>query len=337
MAKKVLLVIIIVFVSIPYVSAQDSTKMKPNDDIKNQIEKVIEDGYIRIPKNDFDEIIENKISKKVDERFNFSLVIIGVIITTFGAVGAYAFRVMIKNTVAEELQNQSNRYIEDYKFYELDGRLRAITKEFDEFTDLISTSSESAEIKRYTEKQNDLVPECEDLLLEITALDIKQLKVNKLLSKVIDQLTYMYYTTLVADLPKMEKLIKEYEPKCDIPVTTYTNLAILYKELYAKLTDDEFKVKGLEHCKKASGKQPLYGDSRGTELLFYAIDFYNNKSDEAKKNAKKLLQKILKNEPLAKHTKSRIDIDRRLYGQYIDNLAKELKSEFEELDKIGQA
>ena len=291
--------------------------------LRSEVDSILKEKYYtRIPNNDFDEIIASKISTEVDNKFNFWIIVIGVFITAIGTIGVYAFKNMIKQTIAEELKNQSNKYIEDYKLFEFEGRLKIVTKEFD---DLVKANL----VAEYTR----LVPECEDLLKEIKTLDLKELKINKLLSKTIDQLTYMYYITLAADLPKMEELIKGHESLTDIPVTAYTNLAILYSELYALLGDESYKIHGIGYCEKASTKNPLYGESRGIHLLFYAIDFFINKKDEARENARKILQKVLKVNSLSFDTMNRLNRDRRKYGEYIENLENVLSKEFEDLSQ----
>lgn len=277
-----------------------------------------EKDYTRIPNKDFDELIENKISSKVDDKFHFWFIVIGIFVGALGAIGGYAFNNMIKQKITEELKTQSNKYVEEYKRYELTGRLRSITGNFKQ-------SASGDQLK--------LVSECEDLLKEIKTLDTKELKINELLSDTIDQLTYMYYITLAADLPKMENLIKSHESMCNIPVTSYTNLAILYLELYTLLGEEKYKTHCIEYCEKASDKDLLYGESRGTQLRLYAVDYVDNKNTKSKEDAKKLLQKVLKVDSLAYYTLSRVNRDtQRSQDHYISNLKNDLPSEFEELN-----
>lgn len=113
--------------------------------------------------------------------------------------------------------------------------------------------------------QRFLATDYENLLKEIDKLipnEQMNKDIKKLLLDTINQLIYIYYITLAIDPAKMEELIDIHEPKCEIAITTYMNLGILYSQLCKIYLSESYKDHCLKYCKITSQNSSIYGESR---------------------------------------------------------------------------
>jgi hypothetical protein len=287
-----------------------------------------EKNYTRIPNEDFDELIDNKVATKINEKFTFWITLIGVLIGAIAGVAAYAFNNKMKQLISEQVTTLSDQKMESIRRYILDSRKYTLRSDLEVIKNKINTN-----------------PKSEANIIDARRLleEIKEFKNPELLSDIIDLLAVAYSRN--RNPKEIEKLIETNEGSCEIKETTYMNAAILYMDLYELDGSAWYKENSLKYCKVSAQKVPHYGEPQGIMLLTYAIDYVNNPNKDIKQssieNAKKLIDEILTGSDFltAYYTVDRLNRDKKskVFNKYIFEFETVLSEEFSKLYERSKA
>ncbi|MFD0862432.1 hypothetical protein ACFQ1M_09425 [Sungkyunkwania multivorans] len=291
--------------------------------VEQRVDSIIAEGqYTRIPNEDFETIIDNKVSVKINEKLRFWVTIIGLFITALGGLGAYTFNNKIQQIIKEQADKQVKSKFEsinedllDYAKFAAKSKLEDLKKKYD-----IDPNSELNVI------------EGKKLLSELDTHEHIEL-----LPETIDLVGLMNYTRRKA--PEIDKLIENYGERFELKETTYMNAAILHMDDYELNGSKYSKQQCVDYCNFVSKRIPHYGEPKGTLILLYAIDHQNaivpEEKEDILKTVRVLIQDILKGSSgqLASSTVSRINRDKKstIFGHYISHIETQLPEEFSAL------
>jgi hypothetical protein len=257
-------------------SQNDQNKI---DSIQKKLDTLIQrtddKSYTRIPRNDFESIIENKINSEVHAEMHEWQWIIGVVLTILGFLFLFYFKNRLKSEVAASVE-RSMEIINKKIDTQFKNKLEV-------FWDDLARSA----IKRAVESQflgSEIKISLEKLLNDESITLQDEMKV-----KVIDALvSYYFYSQDKDKTEQMIKLVKSYENGLYLTTQTYANLAIAFTISYSIYGTESDRTNALEYCDKSIKRLPDYGTAYALKLEVYII-YYVKGTEEEKVDAKKLL------------------------------------------------
>jgi hypothetical protein len=245
-----------------------------------------EKNYVRIPRNDFDNIIDNKVNAEVRSVMHEWQWLIGAVLTVLSFLAVFFFKSQLKSEVATNVNAIEKRLADKIDSHEkeignnIDAHLDESLSVF--WDDLANYNIQQAEARGY--KGADLKESLEKLLNTKTITLKDDMKV-----KVIDALGYYYFYSDDKDkTQKMISLVKKYEDDLHLATQTYANLAIAFTNNYNLYGIMEDRVNALEYCDKSIRRVPDYGTSYALKLEINAMYYVKGTADE-KEEAKKCI------------------------------------------------
>lgn len=336
--KKITKLLIIILVSICFsingISGLEAQNVKSpivgsnevNDSLKAQIiklEKQIEQGsYTRIPNEDFENIIDNKIQKSMRDTVNWWLFVIAALFSVLGfLVNKYAKAYLqaiiddkvnnLKKESEEKIKSISNHYFSSVIESLLDFKIDMITKKNNKIDETVVD-----DLKSYLSDENMIINEQKKVFL----IDII--------------MRCYYYNNYPQRIEKMIDLIREYEEKFTLIETTYANAAIAFSGMYDRYGTKDFLISAIENCNKSIKILPDYGLAFAQKIELCIMAISKAFDDTEKKQYKNELLKVFKDIEnntstyLCTELIDRLAIDKNSYlGSYLDKLYDEYPDE----------
>ncbi|WP_299550426.1 hypothetical protein [Seonamhaeicola sp.] len=373
MKKRMLLVLFIVTIPLSVLFPQDTTRVELRSDLKNQIEEIIDDSYIRIPKKDFDTMIENRLSNLVNSKINALIGITVGLITLLSLFSIFQFnksRVSNEKLIEAQVNIAAKESILDIQsFYKdnIESKLAEIEKRLTQNIDLLKKDNESSltQIHEQIEKAKTQVKKAEDYLtnLEIESLtnliitekkyqlpedlnraqnilnDIEASENKFQIPTVVNLLSYIYYDQ--KQYNEVNDLISTYEKDFKLKSNTYINGALTALNDYHNYNSLNQRHKCIEYLDKSLELTQGYGEALGLKLEVYMMDFLRADDDAVKQASKssalKVIDGILHSENRAPsyETLSRLERDAQnaSYNKYVITLFTEFPEKMDALLK----
>jgi hypothetical protein len=296
------------------------------DSLQDKIEKLnqkIEEGdYTRIPNQDFENIVDNKIEKSLRETLRWWLFIIAALVSALGfLVNKYAKSYLqsvvdekvnlLKKENEDKIKSISTRYFSTVIESLLDFKVETITKKNHKVDEAVVD-----DLKNYLNDESLNIPEAKKVSL-------------------IDTIMRCYYYSIYPQrIEKMIDLIKEYEEKLTLLQTTYVNAAIAFGDMYDRYGNRDFMTSALENCNKSIKILPDYGLAYALKLELYIMAM-SKAFDEAdlqqnERELKRVFADIDNNKStyLCKELIERFEIDKNTFmAPYLDKLYEDFPDE----------
>lgn len=313
--KKVLFIISIIAIPISYSNhscAQDPTKDSLQKRIAVLEAAMSEEGYTRIPNQDFENIIDNKIRSSIKDTLEWWLIILGALVSLIGfLINKYA-KVYLEDRITKkslELQKINDEKINQLASKYFSGVLETMVDfklEMIEKKDFKVDETTVEELKTYL---ND---------------DSLKISYNKKVHLIDVIMTCYYYSDLGNRNQNMIRLIKEYEEKYTLLPTTYANAAIAFKSLYHYYGNKASFDSTLENIDKSLKALPDYGLAFALKIELYIMAL--NKSYDANevKDYEEKLLKVFKeidinnSKVLMQELISRMKVDSKSMEPYLE-------------------
>lgn len=300
------------------------------DSLKSVISKlensVNSGSYTRIPNKDFETIIDNKIERSVQETVRWWLFIIGVIISVLSfLVTKFAINQLqnivdekvklLRNENEEKIKNISAHYFSSVIDSLIDFKIETITKK----DSLVDESS-----------VDDLMTYLKDESLHVS---------NKKKVILIDTIMLCYYLNNYDQrLLKMINLIREYEDKYTLNVTTYANAAIAFNDMYERYGTKDYLNSAIENCNKCIRITPYYGVAFAQKIEAYIMAISKSFDEPERKTYETELLKVFKDiennsSPyLCSEIVNRFEGDKTTYlAQYLEKLYQDYPEQMKKI------
>ncbi|KJD36215.1 hypothetical protein PW52_06350 [Tamlana sedimentorum] len=369
MKTKIITVFLILILPIFTLFSQDSTKVKQTPPLKTQIEEIIDDNYIRIPKKDFDTILENRLSNLVNSKINTLIGITAGLITLLSLFSIFQFN---KSKVSNEklIQAEVNiaakeSIVEIQKFYKenIESKLSEIEKRFEQNIELLKKENKSSlnQIHEQIEKAKTQVKRAEDYItnLEIESLtklivndnkyevpedlirtqnllnDVESTNNTFQIPSVVNLLSYIYYGQ--KQYNEVNELISKYEKEFKLKSTTYINGALTAFNDYHNYNSINQRFKCMEYLDKSLELTQGYGQALALKLEVLMMDILRTEDELKKQDIKASAQKVIKgilnseNKAPAYETFSRLERDAKNlnFKKYVSQLFIELPNDMD--------
>ncbi len=250
--------------------------------------KLTENNYTRIPKEDFDNLINNQVDSKVVE-------------------ASEKLKEYVNGLINQEFQD-INVFISDAKRTIFNDELEKLQKR------IVNNSNHNRD------EYNRIEDQLKTLLKRTEEAGEAELSIT-----IIDELVKCYYINYKNN--EISEIIMAYQDKFDLTVTTLANAAIAYANLYELDGSNVYKEMTLKYCLQAFNKNPVYGEPTSMELIIYMIDYIRAQNEDDKNTAfqyaQRLIDKINSGSSYywANQTIRRLNIDKEvLFEQYIVKL-----------------
>jgi len=373
--KSAFLIVITVLFSVlildSLIQAQDKDPVAESTELQVALDKFIDEQYIRIPKKDFDILIDNKVTSEINSKIT---TIIGFIVALIGVLSALSIfqtnrtRDLLKAQVDVEMskflgeaKGEIRKYYEDQLDHRIDEINDRLNKSFNETRQERNESLK--EIQKQINQAQQQIDRSEDYLMNVEYEELYDKIVVKastveniegrtlrlledaeakgktqLMPGIINLLSFIYY-----DLRKyndVTQLISKYEDSFKLKSTSYVNAALTALNdyhLYNSLTQ---RNKAIEYLDKSLELTRGYGEAQALKLEIYGMDYLRNnlvepKKEQALKAGKVVFSEILNSESYAPayETVNRLEGDRKNidYKKYIDVIYDIFSHEMEEL------
>lgn len=352
----------------------------PVDSILATLQKINialeERNYTRIPIKEFDDKLNQAVSKDIDSRW-------GKLIALFAGIGGvllYAIYRSVISNIKEEMRKDMDKKMEemnkgmDKKFTDLTGSLTEkishvylttvkdqYEKQISELEKMYVTKIEQLEVKMKDLDAQSLMTKGNLIRNEIIKMrdqksytideynklkgyvnDVEKLNDNRLMSDLLNDLTYAaYYNRKEKEiLPVMDKYMDR--PDIDIRENSYINVASGLFYVYATSKDTELKKKAFTYINKSLEKVSDYGEALGLKLEFYMVDLEKAKTEVEKADVRRealfTLDQTLSSHYASKEADSRFKrvSTNATEKKYIEMLKNEFKMEMEKLEETSK-
>lgn len=278
-------------------------------------QRLDEKNYTRVPADDFEKLLDNKVSAEV---YNSLWKWIAGIVVFIGFVGYLVrqySRTLISEDVQKEVDKRNKEVLDKLNSIEKelqrenqaqDQKIQTLQNDFVKFgeaqqtfreettkmiDDKLKTSfnvisdnvADSIE-KKVSEKKFkgvDLINEIE-AALKNSGFNFSNPKKIKLIDSLVN---CYYYTTEAKDRSeKIINIVKEYEKELELLTQTYATTAIFLTNEYEYYGVKLLRDNCLDACEKSISRMYDYGTAYALKLEIYAID-YAKGFDEIEKNA----------------------------------------------------
>jgi hypothetical protein len=279
-------------------SAQMSvSKDSLNNLIRNNLQEMLSDkSYTRIPSSEFDNIMVEKISSAIDDKFKNLYWYVGFIGFILGSLLFYSGNRYLKDSVqnkfAEESASIQGKILSDIEKEvisiknEMESKLKDITQKLEKSTDQLTDAKKEILLIRLEKIRNEIdskvVAEETFQSLKKSLKESESLIDNALIEKVIALLsTASYYLQKETE---MEKVVQTYMNNENIKMNAnvFINLASGYFYTYHSTQDSNDKVKCLFYINESLKRLPYYGEAYGLKLELLMLDF-SRTTDAAEK------------------------------------------------------
>ncbi len=319
------------------INAQSDT-IKNNDEVISAIKelekKIDEKNYTRIPNEDFENIIETKISRQVDDKFTFWFTTIGVIFTFLGGAAVFAARKYVSDEINKRIKAESELLVVSLR-KEMSEDLDRLRKFQDESKKIIYDVELQAIRKKLQYNDYTVINDLNRLLVKCDEINDESLFIQ-----VIDEIIRIYY--LDKNHNEIEKLIEKFSSKYKFYGTTWVNAALLYLNEFESYGAKQQRARGLEYLDKSLLSTPGYGEALALKLLIYMIDYERTNSEEKKNDIIEVVLNMISEinisyELSADETVNRLTRDRQnsIYKKYVDNLYSLFPAELEKMHEIA--
>lgn len=336
--KKLSLILIVLCFLLPVVAfsfVQEDTPTTENpqlviDSLNSRIsaleKKVQEKSYTRIPNEDFENIIDNKIEKSWRETAKWWLFIIGAIVSVLGVL--------------------VNKYAKAYLQTSVDEKINLLRKENENQIKSISTRYFSSVIESLLDfkvenitKKNHVVPESlvDDLknYLNDESLTIPESKKVSLIDTIM---RCYYYNNYERRVEKMIDLIQEHETRYTLLQTTYANAAIAFSDMYDRYGSPEYYNSAVENCNKSIHILPDYGLAYALKLELCTMAMIKAFNDNDRKLYEQELRKVFKDIQnnrstyICRELMDRFEVDKKTFmAPYLEKLYADFPNEIAEI------
>ncbi|RDK85545.1 hypothetical protein [Marinirhabdus gelatinilytica] len=185
--------------------SQETTEVPQDSALEAAVEKIVENEYVRIPKKDFDSIIENRIANEVNDKFNFLIAILGGVfgvLSIFSLVQTNRSKNMLKEHIEAQMgafKNETKMALEESVNSTIDSKMDQlnlkmenedikIKKELEEVRGEVELKLQSVEFKN--EQTVNQVARAEEYITNIEIDDLEaKLKKNELVYGIEEQTT----------------------------------------------------------------------------------------------------------------------------------------------------
>ena len=300
------------------------------DSLKAKVEKLdqkVEEGsYTRIPNQDFENIVDNKIEKSLRETLRWWLFVIAALVSVLGfLVNKYAKAYL--QTIVDEKVNHLKKENED--------KIKAISTRY--FSTVIESLLDF-KVETITKKNHNvdesMVNDLKNYLND-ESLSIPEAKKVSLIDTIM---RCYYYSNYPQRIEKMIDLIKEYEEKLTLLQTTYVNAAIAFSDMYDRYGNRDFMTSAIENCNKSIKILPDYGLAYALKLELYVMAISKAFDDadlqQNERELRKVFNDIEKNRStfLCKELFDRFEIDKNTFmAPYLDKLYAEFPDEINKI------
>jgi hypothetical protein len=315
---KIFVISLLCFVGSSAIPQQAETQLT-EDQIKKALEEVIDDDYVRIPKKDFDVIIENRISNIVGAKIN---TIIGITVATIGLLSALSFfqnlksRSSLKEEIDSKFSGLKNEITADLREFVNDYSKASIDPRFEFFEKLIALETKNVksesetllvQIQEAHSKAKEEQARTRRFIMEGEAQELINIVKNKTnkpediatgerllkefmeihpnsptINTVIDILSYMYYDQ--KSYKEVNELLSKYGDR-NLSATVYINGALTAIFDYHQYATPEKKSIALDYLDKALHITQGYGEALGLKLEIFMMDYFRTEKEEIKKEA----------------------------------------------------
>ncbi len=298
------------------------------DSLTHKIERleqtIAEGSYTRIPNQDFENIINNKIETSLRETVNWWLLIIAAVVSVVGfLVNRYAKQhlqtilderaVALKSEMGNRIEEISQEYFSNVIETLIDFKTETISK-----NNFVVDTKTISELRKYIDNNNLHVSEDKKIML-------------------IDTIMCCYYYTDFDDrTEKMIELIECYEKEFSLLASTYANAALAFMHMYQIYGTSDFMKSAVENCSRAINKAPDYGVAYAIKLELQVIALekaYNEEGRQLHLTALERAFKEIENNNsvhLAHDIVSRLNNDRSSYlNPYVEQLYTQYPKEME--------
>lgn len=308
----------------PAVAQQPTVTENSDDALKEAVEKLIEEEYIRIPKKDFDAIVEHQISERVNKKFNNLLYLLGAIIallSTFSIIQANRAKNALREHIDTRINNDTAKAMTDIKndyIKSIDPKMESLKLELknedihirnsidaiknDVNQKLLSIEQQNEQTKRQVSRAeayltNVEIQELSNKVAQKTYTDedierglqiIKDIESSNTnlfqIPIVISHLSVILYNKRRDS--QLIELISEYEKKYTLKGNVYVNGALIALETFHNYASSRDKRDiALEFLEKSLLATEGYGIALAVKLEIYMIDHIRAINDAKRKEA----------------------------------------------------
>lgn len=330
-------------------------------------EVISEKNYTRIPVQDLDERLNSKISDEVGTRLKGAIAIIGsvlgILIAIFGGILASRQRdrfkglnAELKKEIIDDLRPEISKEVELFylKNYEkkmnelrenVNTEIKRVTAALDsinvQIPDIRKSFVQTRVESIFSDRTNNRLTDHHFAELKDLLADAEELKDNILISKVLNELTYVSF--YLRKDRELEPIMSNYIERADLDIeaTAYINTAVVTLYAYQATGDNNEKEKALKYINQALKKIPDYGEAFALkiELLMSIYDktVDANEKEKLKEETAVLIKLINRSKIAAKETLARFDRIQASKAKsiYIVMALTMFPDEFEEMKKIG--
>ncbi|MEL6811078.1 MAG: hypothetical protein AAFP76_07070 [Bacteroidota bacterium] len=296
--------------------------------VEEAVKAIVKDEYIRIPKSDFDALIVQQVSEKVNEKFNNLYYIIGAaigLLTTFSFIQTNRSRTtfekiidakasIAKQEIVEEIETQYDRVVGprvseierglkremETVSTEIEANLKQVQKQVDKGEKQMKKTNEymiNGEVQILRKIARDMTYESSDINRTLRVLkDIE--KSDNLKDKIpqtVNILSLMYYDQ--RSYNELNDLISKYENDYTLHANTYINGALTAISDYHSFASVNQREKALEYLDKSLKQTQGYGEALALKVEIFMMDYIRAITEEerntAHDNAFKVINDIL--------------------------------------------
>jgi hypothetical protein len=337
MKKRFLFTVFFVGFALFFSIAQEPTSTEPSTEtttetLKEAIEKLIEEEYVRIPKKDFDAIVEHQISERVNKKFNNLLYLLGAIIallSTFSIIQANRAKNALREHIDTRINNDTAKAVNTIK----DDYIKSIEPKMESLK--LELKNEDVHIKNSIDTiKNEVTQQLQSIEQQneqtkrqvsraeayLTNLEIQELS-NKVAQKTYSDEDIERGLQIIKDIEssnanlfqipivishlsvilynkrrdtQLIKLISEYEKKYTLKGNVYVNGALIALEEYHNYASSREKRDiALEFLEKSLRATEGYGIAMAVKLEIYMMDHLRAKNDAERKTASEHAETVI--------------------------------------------
>lgn len=326
--KRIIIGLVFWMLFFPISIAQSPVEI-PDDKVEEAVEKVTETQYVRIPKKEFDAIIENQITVLVNKKINTLIALVVAAIGLFSGLSLFQ-NMKSKSSLKEDMVSRISG-IKNEMTAELQGVIEKMTtsnieprfKNYEKFVELeirnVRSESQTLlvqiqeELKRVVEERKRMKEYIMDSEFQLVqnAVNTKTYSKEDLIigerllkdledhnpdspkiPSLVDLLSYVYYAQ--KSYKELNLLIDKYSTS-NLSANTYINGALTAIYDYHNYASEDKKIKALDYLDRSLQITQAYGEALGLKLEIFMMDYTRNDKPEVKKEAVANAQAVIEN------------------------------------------
>jgi hypothetical protein len=312
------------------VHAQQST----NDSLRAKIDtlekKLEEDNYTRIPKQDFDNLLTEKVNEQVSEELQGIIKWISIITGLIAVILSFLAKYYFNDIIRKELASTSQK-LEDNIKTSIDKRL----------VDTVSVIWEDG-ASNLIRKAKELNYQDESIINSISHfLETENLKLDEEVKlNLIAALVKCYFYSQKKDkIERLIQIISKYEnEKIKLRPETYADAAIVFCDNYEFYGTENYLTATIDYCNKSISTLPDYGTPYAVKfeafMISYKKAYDNTDTAAALENVRKLFKAIANNKSdvVCAETIVRFFGDKKVYlKEYLEELEKQFPQDIKDM------